>query len=135
MKTRYGQPYHAVHRIDYLGRNRKPLNCWYLAPNGFGSVEAEYEFMFQTVGPRTFVTPDGQMRTLRAANINWEILTRLENECGVSSRDLASQAFTIARSIECHDRDFDQNLLEALIILIWDKDEERRWANAANSAR
>lgn len=135
MKTRYGQPYHAIHRIDYLARNAKPLNCWYLAPSGFGTVEAEYDFMFQTVGSRTFFTPDGQMRTLRAANINWEILTRLENECGVNPRGLAAEAYSIAKGIECHDRDFDQNFLEALIILIWDKDEERRWANTPKSAQ
>lgn len=128
MKTSYGKPYDSVHRINYLAAHKKPLNCWYLAPNGFHKVEHEYDFMFQTIAPRAFVTPDGQVRTLRAVNINWETLTRLEKECGVDARELAAEAFKIASAIECDDQNFDQNILEAVIILIWDKDEERRWS-------
>lgn len=128
MIARYGKPFSHVHRMRYLARFNEPQNGWYLAPNGFHHVEHEYEFMFQTMAPRAFATPDGQMRTLRAVNIYWETLTQLENEFDVNSRDLAAEAFTIAKAIEGHDQDFETNFYQTLIILILDKDEEHGWS-------
>ena len=110
-------------KMRIILNNPKPSQSSYLKPDGFASPAEEYAFFYESRSPYGFECPDGTVRIVQAINYYWECLGIIRHDLGITDAQIAAQAFSMARSIDCNDETFDKVFAESVLIEIEDQME------------
>ena len=126
MEWKIGEPPSQFDKVCILLNNPTPSRSSYLRAEGFRTSVEEYEFFYETKSAYGFECPDETVRYVEAVNYHWECLAIIRREFSLTDREIAAHAFTIARSVNCTDKDFASVFSESILIEIEDFMEKYR---------